>query len=411
MYKTQQQQLRNLDKDQYKLLRKLCFHSARLYNHCLYLTKEQWDNTHTFLHYETGYHIFKKNENYKILPSAPAQHTCKLVERAFRSYLSLLKLAKKEGHINRISSPHFLPKKGYFMLIVPNSGFHVKNGKLHIGISLQLKRETGIKNIVLNFPKNVDINKPIKELRIHPIYQARYFTLEVVYEVKELPKVKSNKILSVDVGLNNLATCFDGNRAFIIDGRKIKSINYCYNKTRSRLQSIKNKQKYKHETRRLFLLTRKRNRRIKDYMRKAAKKIIDYCLLNCIGIIVIGHNKGWKDGINLGKRNNQNFVQIPFGLLMQYINHKCQEYGLEYKEVVESHTSKCSFIDLEPIKHHDKYLGERVKRGLFKCANGMIVNADVNGAANISRKVTGDYSLNNDQIKGFVANPVRIYVA
>ena len=93
---------------------------------------------------------------------------------------------------------------------------------------------------------------------------------------------------------------------------------------------------------------------------------------------------------------------------MSYLSSKCQEHGLEYKEVVESHTSKCSFLDLEPIKHHDKYVGRRVKRGLFKSAEGILVNADVNGAANIGRKVTGDYSLNSNQIKGFVANPVRL---
>ncbi|MDE2095804.1 MAG: transposase, partial [Patescibacteria group bacterium] len=350
MYKTQQQQLRGLSKDQYKLLHKLCFHSARLYNHCLYLTRKQWEDTHTFLRYETGYFTFKENDNYKILPSAPAQHTCKLVERSFKSYLGLLKLAKEEGYVNTINMPHFLPKKSCFMLVIPRNGFQVKDGKLHIGISLQLKRETGMKNLILNFPKNVDQTKPIKELRIHPRYRGRYFTLEVVYEVEEAQKTENDKVLAVDVGLNNLATCFDGSRAFIIDGRKVKSINHYYNKTRSKLQSMRDKQGNKHETRRMFLLTRKRSRRIKDYIRKAAKKIMDYALTHGIGMIVVGHNKGWKDEINLGKRNNQNFVQVPFGLLMSYLSSKCQEYGLEYKEVVESHTSKCSFLDLEPIK-------------------------------------------------------------
>ncbi len=121
-----------------------------------------------------------------------------------------------------------------------------------------------------------------------------------------------------------------------------------------------------------------------------------------------GHNFGWKDEVNMGKRNNQNFVQVPFGLLMEYLKYKCQEVGLEYQEICESHTSKCSFLDNESIKHHDEYLGKRIKRGLFKSSNGSKVNADVNGAANIARKVTGDYSLNSDQIKGFVANPIRL---
>lgn len=411
MYRTQKQQIRNLNKDQYELLRKLCFHSARLYNYALYVTKKQWNDTHTFLRYEAGYSTFKENENYKFLPSSPAQQTCKLVERSFKSYLGLLKLAKKEGYINPINQPHFLPKDGLFTLIIPRNGFQIKKNKLHIVIGLHFKKETKQKNLILNFPRNIDPTKPIKELRINPKHKGHFFTLEVVYEVEEKEKTENKGILAVDIGLNNLATCFDNNKAFIIDGRKIKSINYYYNKTRAKLQSIKDRQKYKHETKRIFLITRKRNNRIKDYMRKTAKKIMDYCLANNIGTIVIGHNKGWKDKINLGKRTNQNFVQVPFGLLMSYLKNKCCENGLEYKEVVESHTSKCSFLDMEPIKHHDEYVGKRVKRGLFKSANGILVNADVNGAGNIGRKVTGDYSLNNDQIKGFVANPVRLKIA
>lgn len=407
MYKTQQQQIRKLNKEQYELLHKLCYHSARLYNYCLFLTKKQWDETHTFLRYETGYFTFKENDNYKILPSAPAQQTCKLVERSFKSYLSLLKLATEGGYVNPISSPNFLPKKSCFTLIVPRNGFQIKNGKIHIGISLELKRETGMKNLVLNFPKNIDQTRAIKELRIHPKHRARYFVLDVVYEVVEEKKLKKDRIISVDLGLNNLATCFDGNRAFIIDGRKIKGINYCYNKMRSKLQSAQNKED-KRETHRLFLMTRKRNRRIKDYMRKAANKIMNYVLQNEIGTIVVGHNKGWKDKINIGKINNQNFVQVPFGLLMSCLNNKCKECGINYKEVIESHTSKCSFLDNESIKHHDKYVGKRVKRGLFRSANGILINADVNGAANIGRKVTASDCLTVEQVKGIVAYPVRI---
>jgi putative transposase len=143
-------------------------------------------------------------------------------------------------------------------------------------------------------------------------------------------------------------------------------------------------------------------------MHKAARKIVNYAIANGVGKIVVGHNVGWKDKINLGKKTNQNFVQVPFGLLMEYLRYKCKEVGLVYQEICESHTSKCSFLDLEIIKHHKKYVGKRIKRGLFKTANGVKINADVNAAGNIARKVTGDYSLNSDQIKGFVANPVRI---
>jgi putative transposase len=142
-------------------------------------------------------------------------------------------------------------------------------------------------------------------------------------------------------------------------------------------------------------------------MHKAARHIVNYCLANGIGKIVVGHNDGWKQTFKKGKVNNQNFIQVPFGKLMECLKYKCQEVGLLYQEICESHTSKCSFLDLELIKHHDEYVGRRVKRGLFKTADGTLVNADVNGGANIARKVIGDYSLSSDQVKGFVANPVR----
>lgn len=413
MYKTQKNQIRNLSKPQWGLLRKMCFHSARLYNYALYLTRKQWEDTRTFLRYEVGYFTYKDNYNYKILPSAPAQHTLKLVERSFKSYLGLLKLAKEEGWENPINPPHFVPKKGHFMLIIPRNGFQVKGNELHIGISRELKKETGHKNLVLMFPKNVNPELPIKELRIHPHQKAHYFSLEVVYEVKEQEETKETGVLGIDVGMNNLATCWDSknSRAFIIGGRRVKSINHYYNQQIARLQSINDKQGFnKHRrTKKMFLITRKRNNRVKDYMHKAARHIVNYALSNGIGEIVIGHNVGWKQEINLGKRINQDFIQIPFGFLMSCLKYKCQEVGLRYKEVVESHTSKCSWLDNEPVKHHDEYVGRRVKRGLFRSGQDIFVNADVNGAANIVRKATGDYStLSGDQIAGFVANPLRI---
>jgi IS605 OrfB family transposase len=357
----------------------------------------------------------KDNENYKVLPAMMAQQTLKMVDRGMRSFIGLLKLAKKEGYANPIRLPNYLDKQGYFMLEIPHherGGFKIKDGKIHLAISKLLKQETGLKNLVFNFPKNVD-PKTVKEIRIHPKHNAHYFTVEVVYEVKEQEKTNATGILGVDVGLNNLATCWDtkNSRSFIIDGRKVKSINHYWNKRNAELQSTKDKQGYNHYTHKQFLNTRKRNRRIRDYMHKAARKIVNYALANGVGKIVVGHNVGWKDEVNLGKKTNQNFVQVPFGLLMEHLRYKCQEVGLVYQEICESHTSKCSFLDLEKIKHQDKYVGKRIKRGLFRSAKGICVNADVNGAGNIARKVTVDYSLNGEQIKGFVANPLRMKIA
>ncbi len=406
MYKTQSNQLRNLDKKQYKLLQRLCWHSARLYNVGLYTIKQQFFETKTYLPYPQNYHYCKTNENYQILPSVIGQQTLKIVDRSFKSFFGLLKAKKKGKYECRISIPKYLSKDGYFQLTIPKNGFQIKDNKLYVGISRQLKEETGLKNIVLDFPTQINKDK-VQEIRIIPQQKAAFFRMEVVYEVEEKDlKLNKENVLSIDVGLSNLATCYNvsNNRAFIYDGRRIKSINYYWNKQNARLQSIKDKQNIKSYTKKQFVLKRKRENRIKDIIRKTAKNILDYCIENDIGTIVVGHNKGWKQEINIGKRNNQNFVQVPFGYLMSMLESKCQEYGLRYIETQESHTSKCSCIDNEEVKHHDEYVGKRVKRGLFKSKDGILINADVNGAVNIARKskVTAIQFNTVKQIKGIV---------
>ena len=414
MYKTQSNQIRQLDKDQYNLLRRMCWHSARLYNFGLYSVRQNFFETKTYLSYPQNYHHCKTNENYQILPSVVGQQILKVVDRSFKSFFGLLKAKKQSKYQSRISIPKYLPKDGYFQLIFPKNGFQIKGDKVNIGISRQLKKETGLKNLILNFPTQIEKDNVV-EIRIIPQHNAQFFKMEVVYKVKEQNlNLNQNNILSIDIGLSNLATCYDvsNNRAFIMDGKKLKSINYFWNKQNAKLQSIKDKQNVKGYTKQQFLLKRKRENRIKDVMRKTAKYVLDYCIKNNIGTIVVGHNKGWKQKINIGKRNNQNFVQVPFGYLMSILESKCQEYGLKYLETQESHTSKCSAIDNEPVKHHDQYVGKRIKRGLFKSKDGILINADVNGAINIARKskVTGMQETANS-IKGIVAFPKRIRTA
>lgn len=413
MYKTQSNQIRGIDKDSYNLLRKMCWHSARLYNYGLYCVRQQFIQTQTFLAYPQNYHICKENENYQILPSTIGQQTLKVVDRSFKSFFGLVKASREGKYKSRISLPKYLHKEGHFELIVPKNGFQIKDNKVQIGISRQLKEETGLKNIVLDFPTHIDKDK-VQEIRIIPAQKATHFRMEVVYEVEpQNLGLDKSRVLSIDIGLSNLATCYDviNNRAFICDGRELKSINYYWNKQNARLQSIKDKQNIKGYTNKQFILKQKRQNRIKDIIRKTAKVVTDYCIANNIGTILVGHNKGWKQDINMGKRNNQNFVQVPFGYLMTLLNSKCMEYGLQYKELQESHTSKCSAIDNEDVKHQVNYLGRRITRGMFRTAKGLKVNADVNGAINIARKskVTA-MQVTAEQIKGIVAYPKRIRV-
>jgi IS605 OrfB family transposase len=382
--------------------------SARLYNVAIYNVRQHYQDTQTSLSYESNYHIAKENENYIDMPSAVAQQTLKCADRSFRTFFGLLKAKRQSRYHENVGLPKYLKKGSYYQLIFPNNAFRIKNKKLVLGMSRQAKKN-GIALQDIDIPYYL-LDKKIVELRLVPKYDARFFELHIVYEVElEEKKIESEDFLSVDIGLNNLATCYDSknNRAFIVDGRYLKSINYWYNKETARLQSIKDKQKIKGFTKKQCRIAIKRNNRVKDYMIKTAIFLANYCIKNNLGKLIIGHNKGMKQEIHLGKTNNQNFVQIPFGQMYNQLEYRCKINGIRYISIEESHTSKCSCLDNEEVKHYDQYLGKRIKRGLFKSSKDILVNADVNGAINISRKVTG-MTVMSDQIKGIVSYPVRL---
>jgi putative transposase len=192
----------------------------------------------------------------------------------------------------------------------------------------------------------------------------------------------------------------------VIKGGIVKSTNQFYNKQLARYKSIKDKQgSQARETMRLQRLTRKRNNKVRDFFHKASRAIIDYCASNNIGRILIGYNPQWKQGIHLGKKNNQNFVVLPFLTLIHQLHYKGRLIGIRVDTINEDHTSKCSFLDNEPILHHENYIGTRMTRGLFKSNNEQIINADCNGAYNIVRKVVPNAFI-VDGIEGVGLHPV-----
>lgn len=249
----------------------------------------------------------------------------------------------------------------------------------------------------------------VKQVRFVP--KSDCYIIEVVYESKvkeQLPD--NNRVMSIDLGVNNLASIVTNvsKKAILIDGRKLKSINQYYNKKKSKIQQQLKKTNGKENSRRLIYLTRKRNNKVKDYLHKASKEIINICLEDNISTLIVGHNDGWKQSTNLGKRNNQNFVSIPFETFISMLRYKSERQGLRFVEINESHTSKCSSFDLEPVEHHDFYVGKRVKRGLFKTKDGILLNADINGSYNIMRKVKGDAAM--PPYTGFGYNPVKKFI-
>jgi IS605 OrfB family transposase len=198
-----------------------------------------------------------------------------------------------------------------------------------------------------------------------------------------------------------------------MDGRKIKSINQYWNKRKAYLQSIATKQG-SYTTNRINRITDKRNNQVRDIIKKTARYIVDYCRNNDIGTIIVGYNPDFKESVNLGKKNNQTFVQIPFGDLRNDISNLCERYGISYIEQEESYTSKASALDEDVIPtynpsapYQDTFSGKRVHRGLYKSKNGTFINADVNGSANILRKCKQNISI-DELCPGLLASPQRI---
>jgi len=271
--------------------------------------------------------------------------------------------------------------------------------------------------LFIRVPPNIDI-KTIKEIRIHPKHKAQFFELEFVYDREVIKaKLEAGKFLGIDLGLDNLATCVtsDGS-AFIVDGKNLKSYNRLFNKENARLQALKDKQGIKGLTRRQYLNLRKRNRRVNHALSVSARRIVNYCIENRIGNIVVGCNAGWKREINIGKQKNQNFVQIPHGKLREKLKYLCKLYGIVYVEQEESYTSKASFFDDDflPTYNADnpqkyKFSGRRITRGQYKTATGIVLNADVNGALNILRKCSL-ISLTALPDRGCVNQPRRIRI-
>lgn len=234
--------------------------------------------------------------------------------------------------------------------------------------------------------------------------------VEVVYERKETYlNLDKDNFLSIDLGLNNLCSCISNVEipSFVINGRVMKSLNQWYNKKRARLMSFVGGKGSSDKIIKIMLF---RNCWIEDKLHKTSKYIVNLCKSSNIGTIIIGLNKGWKNEINIGKRNNQHFVSIPHSKLIDKIVYKAKLLGINVIIHEESYTSKIDHLAFEPLKKQESYLGKRKKRGLFQSSIGKLINADINGAIGIARKVVGDSFIEKIIDSGFVFNPIRLNI-
>ena len=416
MHLTVKQQVKRLSKEDYRTIRELCHIAKNLANEAIYNVRQYYFSEGEFLKYEKNYTLLKNSPNYKALNSNMAQQILKEVDGSFKSFFGLLKLAKQGKYAFKdCRLPHYLPKDGYTTLVI---GFvRLKGNKLILPFSNSFKKTH--KAVEITIPPML-LDKKVKEIRIIPKAKARFFEIQYIYEAECVQRnLNTNNALALDLGINNLVTAVSSNgKSFIIDGKKLKSINQWFNKENARLQSIKDKQHYgKKSTSRQKAIARSRNNKVNDYMNKAARKVINYCIANDMGTLVVGYNETFQRGGHIGKRNNQNFVNIPYGQLRSKLEYLCEMNGIIFVKQEESYTSKSSFWDRDdiPVYNADnpreyQFSGKRIHRGQYKTASGKIINADVNGALNIMRK-SSVVDVNILYGRGEVDTPVRIRIA
>ena len=416
MYLTIKQQVKHLSKEDYLTIKELCHIAKNLTNEAIYNVRQYYFTENEFLKYEKNYTLLKNSPNYKALNSNMAQQILKEVDGSFKSFFGLFKLAKQGKYAFKdCKLPRYLSKDGYTTLVI---GFvRLKGNKLIIPFSNSFKKTH--KPIEIAIPP-VLLDKKVKEIRIIPKANARFFEIQYIYEAEYVQrKLNKNNALALDLGINNLVTAVSSKgESFIIDGRRLKSINQWFNKENARLQSIKDKQHFcKKTTNRQKAIARDRNNKVNDYMNKAARKVIDYCIDNDIGTLIVGYNETFQRDSHIGKQNNQNFVNIPYGQLRSKLEYLCELNNIIFVKQEESYTSKASFWDKDNIptyntdnpKEH-QFSGNRMRRGLYKTANGTLLNADVNGALNIMCK-SSVVDLSILYSRGEVDTPIRIRVA
>ena len=416
MYLSVKQQVKHLSKGDYRTIKELCHTAKNLANEAIYNVRQYYFTEGEYLSYEKNYALLKNSPNYKTLNSNMAQQILQEVDGSFKSFFGLLKLAKQGKYAFKdCKLPHYLPKDGYTTLVI---GFvRLNRNKLILPFSNSFKKNH--KAVEIMIPP-VLLDKKVKEIRILPKANARFFEIQYIYEVDCVQRnLSQSNALALDLGINNLVTAVSNTgRTFIIDGRRLKSINQWFNKENARLQSIKDKQHFgKKTTNRQKAKARDRNNKVNDYMNKAARKVIDYCITNDIGTLVVGYNETFQLDTNMGKRNNQTFVNIPYGQLRDKLAYLCELNGITFVKQEESYTSKASFWDKDaiPIYNADnpkeyQFSGKRVHRGQYKTKSGKTLNADVNGALNILRK-SSVVDLSILYSRGEVDTPVRIRIA
>lgn len=357
------------------------FASKNLYNAANYIMRQAFIGTGYILDMKALYADAKLLDAYRGLPRKVSNDVLRQLQRDWKSFRETRKEYEQNPSkfLGRPKLPKYKDKERGRNLLV----YDIQAISKPL-LTIKQVKLSGLSFIVKTHQSEVDC------VRIVP--KKTHYVIEVVYRREETPTAPLGHpdytfVAGVDLGLDNLAVIASNKPGFqpvVVNGRPVKSINQFYNKRKAELQSKLGERKTSH---RIERLTDKRTRRINQYLHTASKRIIALLVKERIGMVVIGKNAGWKQAITIGKRNNQNFVSIPHARFIEMLTYKAQLVGINVVVTEESHTSKCSFLDSEPIRHQDSYAGRRIHRGMFRSASGKLINADLNGAYNIILKV------------------------
>ncbi len=384
-----QQNLISPDKHLLAILEFICSESHKLTNCGIYYARQVYFKTYKIIGKFDLEKEYKTNKHYQVLYSQAAQQVLRSVAESFKSFKELSKKYRKGDLVDKPRLPKYRKKGGLSLVTYPKQALKLVENKIRIPLGKTVKRWFGLDSFYIPMPSNFSF-QDIKELRILPRNQCFY--VEFVYEFEPVKtEVNDEYVLGIDPGLNNWLTGVSSlGTSFIIDGKHLKSVNRWYNK---QLATLKEGKPQGFWSKKLALITEKRNRQMRDAVNKAARLVINHCLQHQIGVVVFGWNEEQKKNVNLGKKNNQSFVSIPTGKLKERIKQLCQQYGIKFIETEESYTSKASFLDNDLLPTFGEKpegwqpSGKRIKRGLYRAANEELINADCNGSANIIRKV------------------------
>lgn len=381
--------------------------AKNLYNHANFLVRREFVTTGKWLRYQDLDKILRKDIKYpdykNMVAAQSAQQTLRLLDKNWKSFFNSIKdwSKNKDKYTGRPKLPKYKPKDGKMVYILTNQQVRLMNDLLYFPKSFS--------GFIMK-PRCIHLSnfKKINQIRIVPNNQV--FCIEIVYSISvdDTLLQDNGRYMSIDLGLDNLATIVTntGLNPIIINGKGLKSNNQYYNKKKAHYQKVAKQMNDKYYTNRLYRLTQKRNSKIEDSLHKISKFIVASALSSDIHSIVIGNNKEWKRDISLGKRVNQSFVSIPHQKLIEKIIYKARNVGINVILVEESYTSGTSFLDGESPQKEFYNKKRRMYRGLFVSNQGVRINADVNAAYQIMKKVFPNVFV--DGIEGVVLHPVRV---